>query len=225
MGAVIFDMDGVLVDSARAHAESWRLLAAELGTTLTNEQFVGQFGRTSRDIIRHFFGAHLSDEVVARYDARKEQVFRELIRGRVPVMPGALELIHLLHDAGFGLALGSSGPPQNIALCLDELGLRSRFGAVVSGMDVTEGKPHPQVFLLAAKRLGVEPTSCVVIEDAPAGVEAARRACMKAVALTSTHPAGMFEGADLVVDSLKEVTPELIGSLLAAGPNRVPGEP
>ena len=131
----------------------------------------------------------------------------------MPVMPGARHLIHLLYDAGLALALGSSGPPENVTLCLQELGLEHCFRALVNGMDVTFGKPHPQVFLLAADRLGLEPTSCLVVEDAPAGIEAATRAGMKSIALTSTHPAEALSSADLVVSSLTEVTLQVIRSL------------
>jgi len=211
--AVIFDMDGVLIDSAEAHKESWRVLAKDLRVTITDQQFAAQFGRASRDIIRCFFGAHLADETVARYDARKEEAFRDLVRGRLPVMPGARELIRSLYQAGWALALGSSGPPENVSLCLEEFGLRHCFGAVVTGMDVTFGKPHPQVFLLAAERLGVEPAACLVVEDAPAGIEAAVRAGMKAIALVGTHPADAFTSASLIVESLTEITPHLITSL------------
>src|ERR1043166_3998609 len=111
---VIFDMDGVLVDSYQPHLESWRRLASELGYSISDEQFDATFGRTSREIIRILFGPQHSDDEVRRLDARKEQLYRDAVRGRVPAMPGAIDLIRTLHDAGFKLAIGSSGPPENI---------------------------------------------------------------------------------------------------------------
>lgn len=214
--AVIFDMDGVLVDSGPAHFESWRVLARERGLEVSDEQLAGQFGRASRDIIRALFGADLPDDEVARLDARKEAIFRDLIRGRCPAMPGALSLVKRLRRAGVPLGLGTSGPPENIDLVLDELGLRDDFAAVVSGMDVRHGKPEPDVFLLVASRLGVLPGGCVVIEDAPAGIEAAQRAGMGVVALASTHPPESLGPADLVVTSLDEVTVERLEGIVRA---------
>jgi beta-phosphoglucomutase family hydrolase len=211
--AVIFDMDGVLIDSAQAHKESWRILGKDLGVDVTDEMFAAQFGRASRDIIRCLFGHHLSDETVARYDRRKEEAFRNIVRGRMPFMPGARELVRDLHHAGFALAVGSSGPPENVELCIEEMGLAHCFNAVVNGMDVTYGKPHPQTFLLAAERLGLQPDLCLVVEDAPAGIEAATRAGMKSVALTGTHPASAFPKADLVVDALTEIAPAALRDL------------
>jgi beta-phosphoglucomutase len=211
--AVIFDMDGVLIDSAKAHKESWRVLGNDLGVDVTDEMFADQFGRASRDIIRCLFGHDLSDVTVTRYDDRKEEAFRDIVRGRMPFMPGARELVRTLHQAGFALAVGSSGPPENVDLCIEEMGLAHCFDAVVNGMDVTYGKPHPQTFLLAAERLGFQPKDCVVVEDAPAGIEAAARAGMKSVALTGTHPPSAFSNADLVVASLAEITPTVLQDL------------
>lgn len=213
ISAVIFDMDGVLIDSGPAHLQSWHLLARELGAAVSDEQFAEQFGKPSRDIIRSLFGSELSDETVRAYDDRKERAFRELVRGRMPAMPGAVELIRNLREAGYSLAIGSSGPPENIRLCIDELGCCQMFDTVISGMDVRAGKPHPEVFLLAGERLGVDPANCLVIEDAPAGIEAARRAKMKCIALVGSHKPASLKSADLVIESLSEVTTELIREL------------
>jgi beta-phosphoglucomutase len=185
--AVIFDMDGVLVDSYRAHWQSWRMMAAEIGRGLTEEQFLRTFGRTSREIIaEHWGAAALTEEQVLAFDRRKEALYREIVAHDFPAMDGARELIVELHAAGFKLAVGSSGPPENVALALEKLGVCNLFHAVVTGADVTRGKPDPQVFLLAAQRLGVEPRHCAVIEDAPVGIAAANAAGMTSIALLST---------------------------------------
>ncbi len=183
----IFDMDGVLIDSYRAHFESWRMIAEQEGLKITEPQFAKTFGRTSREIIAALWGERTCDEAkIAELDRRKEAAFRNLIRDAFPIMPGAVELLDRLHAEGFLLAIGSSGPPENVALTLDRLGRPTLFSAVVTGMDVTRGKPNPEVFLLAAERLGLPPGRCVVVEDAPAGVEAAHAAGAKAVGLAST---------------------------------------
>jgi beta-phosphoglucomutase len=213
MLAVIFDMDGVLVDSYRPHYEGWRRLAGEHGLELTEPQFARTFGQTSRDIIRRFWGERVgeNDAEVASLDERKESLYREIVSVDFPAMDGAAELLDALHAAGIRLAVGSSGPPQNVDLAIDKLGRRAIIDAAVTGRDVTRGKPDPEVFLLAAERLSVEPASCVVVEDAPAGIVAAKRAGMTGVALLSSgRTAGDFTGvaADLVVGSLRDLGPE-----------------
>ncbi len=212
--AVIFDMDGVLVDTYHAHYKSWVAMAEKEGFTFTEEQFASTFGRTSREIIAHFWGSGLSDQRIAGMDAAKEEAFRRIIADDFPAMPGARELVESLAEDGFALAVGSSGPPENVAMVLDELGVSDHFRAVVTGADVTRGKPDPQVFLIAAERLQTAPSACAVIEDAPAGVAAARAAGMKAIGLVSTGRAPEdLDEADLVVRQLSELPPSRIREL------------
>lgn len=214
--AAIFDMDGVLVDTYHAHYQSWLAMAAAEGFSFTEEEFAKTFGRTSREIIAHFWGrGRLSDEEIAAMDEQKEAAFRRIIAEKFPAMPGAVELLESLHQAGFALAVGSSGPPENVELVVDKLGVRNLLGAVVTGRDVTRGKPDPEVFLLAAKRLGVAPACCVVVEDAPAGIEAARRAGMAGVGLASTgRTPEDLAAADLVAERLDELSPEKLRELI-----------
>lgn len=216
--AVIFDMDGVLVDSYRAHWESWQFMADELGKGLTEAQFVSTFGRTSREIIAEHWGADaLTPVEVAEFDKKKEALYREIVSRNFPVMEGAVELIGELHEAGFRLAVGSSGPPENVALAVERLGVPSFFDALVTGQDVTCGKPDPQVFLVAARKLGVPPANCAVIEDAPVGIAAANAAKMTSIGLASTgHTPESLGDALLVVRSLRELSAARIGGLIGA---------
>ena len=218
--AVIFDMDGVLIDSFHAHYESWRRMAARAGLNLTLQQFSDSFGRTSREIIAALWVANSFDDARLRaMDDEKEANFREIISADFPAMPGAIELIDSLYQSGTRLAIGSSGPSANIDLALDTLGVRDRFNAIVTGADVARGKPDPQVFLLAAERLGVAPAACIVIEDAPAGIEAATRAGMAAIALRSTgRERADFSNAELVVNSLSELSHQTIWKLIEYNP-------
>ena len=210
---VIFDMDGVLIDSAAAHLQSWRRLADEIGRSITDEQFRASFGRQNFDIIPAFFGADLSRERVVELGERKEAVYRDIVRGRVPAMPGAAELVRACRDDGLRLAVGSSGHPLNIHLALEEMGILECFDVLISGADVARGKPDPQVFLLAADGLQLPAPDCVVIEDAPSGVAAARAASMYVVAVTSTHPPKAFPDADLVVATIGDLTPRRLRRL------------
>lgn len=213
---VIFDMDGVLVDSYDAHFQSWQRVAEEEGQTFTKQQFAATFGRTSREIIASLWDGSLTEERIRTLDDRKEAAYRQIIEANFPAMRGARELLRRLKDAGFSLAVGSSGPPENIDVVLDQLQARSLFSAVVSGADVTRGKPDPQVFLIAAERLGLVPAQCVVVEDAPVGVRAAHAAGALAIGFASTgRTRESLAEADLVVDSLDEISPEVVHALIA----------
>lgn len=211
--AVIFDVDGVLINSYDAHFQSWLEMFGEHGESFTEEQFRKTFGRTSRDIIAALHGNDLSIAEMDAWDDRKEALYRDIIRAEFPAIDGAGELLNALHAAGFKLAVGSSGPPENIQLTLECLERAPLFSAVVTRVDVTRGKPDPQVFQIAGERLGVPPEQCVVVEDAPAGIEAANRAGMASVALTGTATREELSHARLVVDSLRELTPERLRSL------------
>ena len=215
--AVIFDVDGVLIDSYQAHFESWRMLCRERGLTMSEQQFVDTFGRTSREVARTLWkDAAGSDDDVADMDRRKEAYFRQIIDREFPAMAGAAELIDQLQDAGFSLAVGSSAPPENVHQILEHLQRKERFQGIITGNDVTRGKPDPQVFLLGAQAMRVDPSRCVVVEDAPAGVAAAHAAGMQCVALASTgrSPETLRE-AEVVVEQLTELTPQTFLTLLA----------
>lgn len=203
---VIFDMDGVLVDSAAAHFESWKRVATERGAgPISEAQFKATFGGRNSEIIASWFG-ETDPERAKAIGHRKEEIYREIIRGNVQPMPGATKLIARLRRDGARLAIGSSGPPENIAMICEAMAIADVFDAIVTGADVRRGKPEPEVFLLAAEKMGVTPARAVVVEDAPLGVEAANRAGMKCVGLTSSHPAEALAGADWIVASLDEVS-------------------
>ena len=210
---VIFDMDGVLVDSYRAHFDSWNRMARAHGLAMTERQFAATFGRTTREIIKTLWPDSVSDNEIPAWDDEKEAAYRDILREAFPEMPGAAALVEALHEPGLALAIGSSGPPENVAVvreCLPDV-----FDAAVTAIDVTHGKPHPEVFLKAAAKLGISPANCAVVEDAPAGVEAARAAGMTAVAITGTAPREkLSQRAHLVVDALGELTPDRITALI-----------
>ena len=213
--AVIFDMDGVLIDSYHAHLEAWQQMGEKLGRPIAEEAFVPTFGRVNREIFHHLWGDALTDEEIDRWGDWKEAAYRRIIIRRFPGMEGATDLLDALKNAGFALAIGSSGPPENVAAALLGLGRTAIFDAIVNGREVTHGKPHPEVFLKAAEKLGLEPRSCAVIEDSLAGLEAAVRAKMTPIAITGTFPRErLAEKAALVVDSLRELTPAKITQLI-----------
>ena len=216
---VIFDVDGVLVDSYQAHFLSWQQLAAEIGRTYSEADFVKGFGRTSREnIVEHWSDRVWTPSEVAELDDRKEWLYREIIRNEFPAMDGAGELIRSLHLTGVRIAVGSSGPPENVDLVLDKLGVSSLIECRITAHQVTRGKPDPQVFVLAAQGLKLPAVACCVVEDAPAGIQAAHGAGIVCIGLASTgRTHSELQAADLIVDSLRELTSDTISRVIAAG--------
>jgi beta-phosphoglucomutase len=213
--AVIFDADGVLVDSYRAHFEAWKAMGRQLGMDLPEETFAATFGRRNEDLMHDLWGDAVAPEDIPAWSDWKEAAYREILLRDFPAMDGARDLIDALRAAGFRLAVGSSGPPENVAACIRGLERTGAFDATVDGAQVTRGKPEPEVFLKAAEKLAVAPARCAVVEDAVAGVEAAKRAGMVAVGLTGTTTrAALAPGADLVVDSLRALSPEAVAALI-----------
>jgi len=216
MNAVIFDWDGVVIDSSDLHEQSWELLAKEIGKPLPAGHFKAGFGKKNQEIIPTILRWAEDPQDVIRLADRKEELYRKLVREQgVHVLPGARELLSALRDAAIPRAIGSSTPRSNLDAIFASTGLDQFFDAVVSGDDVKNGKPAPDVFLLAAERLSVSPERCVVLEDAHVGIEAAHRAGMKVVAVATTHPIGELTAADAAVRSLMEVTPDFLTRLLA----------
>lgn len=211
---MIFDLDGVLVDSSAFHQESWRLVGLERGFEMTDELFWRTFGMPNRQILPLLLSRELADQEVAELSERKEEAYRQLAAGRMQALPGSRELVRAVAEAGLRVALGSSTPMSNIRVVLDALGIREHFEQIVCSDDVTHGKPHPEVFLKAAGKLGVAPNRCAVIEDAVVGVEAAKAAGMRCIAVTTTHGAEKLRAADLVVPDLTHVSPQSIADLI-----------
>ncbi len=210
--AMIWDLDGVIIDSADEHRRAWQRLAREEGVTLTDADFWATFGKRNDDIFAILWGP-LSPEELRRLADRKEAYFRELIRETAAPLPGAMELMQSLHEAGFSQALASSAPIENIQLISDVLGLERYLSVLVSGETVPRGKPAPDIFLKAATELGVEPARCLVIEDAVAGVEAAHAAGMRCISVAGNRDLPGLRKAELMVRSLVEVDVERVRAL------------
>jgi beta-phosphoglucomutase len=216
-GAVIWDVDGTLVDTAEMHFAAWVELCRGLGRDFTRADFAATFGRRNPEIMRHLFGDRFDDAAISDLGYRKEELYRAAARKRVSLLPGVRELLEGLHAAGFRQAIGSSAPRANVDLILELTGSARYFDAISSSEDTQRGKPDPQVFLVAAEKLGVPPRRCVVLEDAVAGVEAAKAGGMKCVGVTFVghHPDASLRraGADLVVKALAEVSVEAVRRL------------
>jgi beta-phosphoglucomutase family hydrolase len=212
--AVIWDMDGVIADTAPYHFRAWQQVFRKREVNYTKENFRRNFGLRNDTIIRNILGEQIAQDEIDAITREKEETYRKVARQNIRPLPGAVELIKSLMEHKFKMAIASSAPMENIQLVTRSLGIDNCFQAIVTGQDVAEGKPSPQGFLLAAQRLGVEPKNCVVIEDAVAGVAAAKTAGMRCLAITSNHPRQSLKQADLIVDTLKAVSINDIEGLL-----------
>lgn len=196
--ALVFDLDGVIVDSMPTHTEAWRVYLRRCGVSC--DDIERMHGRRNDDIVADFMGAHLSPAEVFAHGAAKEQLFREMISAELQslLVPGVAEFIRRYHSAP--LAVASNAEPANIDFTLDGAHLREYFKVIVNGMQVKNPKPFPDVYLKAADELGVAPENCIVFEDSPTGVQAARAAGTRVVGVETHSP---LEGVDLNVPDFR----------------------
>ena len=215
---VLFDWDGVVIESSSQHERSWELLASERNLVLPEGHFKEGFGKKNEVIIPALGWAE-APHLVAELADRKEELYRELVAAEgVLILPGARELLAALKAAGIPCAVGSSTPRGNLDALFAATGLDSCFDKVVCGSDVLQGKPDPEVFLKGASLLGLLPERCIVIEDAFAGIEAARRAGMFVVGVATTNPLEELNVCDLAVQSLTELSPSVLADLVGRSP-------
>jgi HAD superfamily hydrolase (TIGR01509 family) len=204
---IIFDLDGVIVDSHSAHKKAWRALLELVGREVdeTALDFVVE-GHRREEILRHFMG-ELSDEQVRRYGALKRELFAD-VASEVKPVPGVIEFVHAAAHAGLALGVGTSAGKRRAEETLELFGLRSHFQAVITGDDVRAGKPDPAVFTQAAEGLGVAAEHGLVCEDAVLGVQAAKRAGMKCLGIAANGRRTLLEraGADWVMEDFRLVS-------------------
>jgi HAD superfamily hydrolase (TIGR01509 family) len=192
--AVIFDIDGTIVDNMHLHAEAFAVFAERHGLPpLTQDDRARLDGRRNSEIFPILFKREVPRDEWLAYEHEKEGLYRELSRGRLSQMNGLHRLIDQLTRDGIPMALATSAPKLNVTHTLAELALSDAFPIIVRGDEVARGKPAPDVFIEAARRLGVAPADCLVFEDAPMGIEAAQAAGMRVVALTTSFQAAHFD--------------------------------
>lgn len=213
--AVIWDLDGVLADTAEVHFRAWVTALAEWEIPLDRATFDRVFGMNNRDTLTDLLGRPPEPRELATITGRKEHLFRLEASWLARPMPGALDLLAEMGASGWLQALASSAPQANINLLVDKLDIRKWLRAIHSGEDLPTGKPDPTLLLQTAGALQVPPERCIVVEDAPAGVEAARSAGMRCIAVATTRSRAVLTVADLLFDDLTQVTAdaflELIG--------------
>jgi len=214
--AVLWDMDGTLIDSEEYHWIAWRHAMADEGVTITREQFLSSFGQRNDSILPRWLGTTATPQSMEKIANAKEELYRALIRkyGIAP-LPGVERWVHRLHESGWQQAIASAAPRANVEAILEALSAGYIFQGIVSAEDVHHGKPDPEVYLIAASRVGTSPDRCIVVEDAAAGIEGARRAGMKSIGVNRN---GAQLPADVAVQSLELLDPNVFEDLLESSP-------
>lgn len=198
--AIIFDMDGTMINNMHYHLLAWERMVAELGSELRGEALMAQLYGSNKGVVERVFGVgRFSAAEIQQIGDTKEAYYRELYYPYIKLIDGLPEFLAANHAKGIPMALGTASNMPNINLTLDALNIRGYFSAVVSADDVSNGKPDPETYLQAAAKLGCAPTDCLVFEDVPKGVEAAARAGMQAIVLTTTHPPADFIQFDNII--------------------------
>ena len=199
--ALIFDMDGVLVDSNPVHREAWTAYNRRYGIETTPAMLERMYGKRNDDIVRDYFGASLSEEQVTARGAEKEQLYREMIAGRIEEILVRGIRRFLERYQAIPMALASNAEPRNVSYILDRAGLREYFRVILDGSQIQRPKPDPEIYLRAAELLGVIPANCLVFEDSPSGVAAALAAGMRVIGLGTTY--GNLPGAGIYADNFE----------------------
>jgi len=213
--AVLWDMDGTLIDSEEQHWISWRNTLAKEGIVITRAQFLATFGQRNDSIIPQLLGAAATPQRIERISEAKEELYRHLIRrDGISPLPGVASWLHRLHQKGWLQAIASAAPRANIDAVLEALSATHIFQGIVSAEDVQKGKPDPEVYLKAASRVEASPENCIVVEDAAAGIEGARRAGMRSIGVSHD---GQHLPADIVVQSLALLDSDAFETLLQTG--------
>ena len=205
--AVIFDMNGVIIDDERIHQESWRQLCKKYKVELTEEAFKNRvFGRTEKETLEYLFDYKLTSEEVAKYSNERVEIAIEIFKPQLALTDGLLKFLQELKDKNMLVAIATSSRIPYTNFILDNLDLRKFFHQIVTAENITNGKPDPEIYLLAAKRLGIEPQYCVVFEDTISGIKSGQAAGMKVVAIATTHNKEELAIADKVISSFKYIT-------------------
>ncbi len=204
--AVIFDLDGTLIDNNRYHIEAWKVFFEKIGRPFSMEEYkTNMNGRINRDIFQYLFGKELSAEEITRLTDEKEALYRAYYAPHITAIPGLTNLLAQIQEAAIPMAIATSGLPVNIAFMFDHVAIEGYFEQVIDATYITNSKPHPEIFLKAAAAVKANPLNCVAFEDSVAGVRSAKAAGMKVVGLTTTHTAEDLHEADKIIKDYTEI--------------------
>jgi beta-phosphoglucomutase len=198
--AVIFDLDGTLIDNNAFHLKSWRKYLEDIKRPVSDEEYLAHInGRTNKDAVQYIYGKKMSDEEAMVYTLEKEKIYRNLYEPHIKPVNGLLEILTLLDEKKLPMGIATSGIEVNIDFMFNHISIRKYFSCIVNSQHIKKGKPDPEIYLTTATRLKVSPTKCLVFEDAVVGIKAARSAGMKVIAVATTHDEQELAAADLVI--------------------------
>lgn len=204
--AVIFDLDGTLLDNNPFHLKSWKQYLKQIGRELSDDEYNANInGRTNRDVVTYLYGNDITDEELWKYTLEKEAVYRELYKPFIRPVEGLPELLDELYKREVPMAIATSGIKVNIDFMFENVPIRKYFREVVDSSYISRGKPDPEIFLVTASRLNIPPAACLVFEDSLVGIESARAAGMRVVAVATTHPAEELAPADMIIRDYTEL--------------------
>lgn len=199
--AVIFDLDGTLLDNNPYHLQSWKKYLKNIGRSMTEEEYNANInGRTNRDVIDYIHGGNMTDEESLHYSLAKEALYREIYKPFIKPVKGLLTFLQILQDKNMPMAIATSGIQPNIDFMFDNVPIRQYFKVIVNSSHIKKGKPDPEIYIKTASLLNVSPKNCLVFEDAIVGINSAKAAGMKVIAVSTTHPKEELNGADMIID-------------------------
>ncbi|MEO8581746.1 MAG: HAD family phosphatase [Patescibacteria group bacterium] len=207
--AVVFDMNGVIVDDERIHQESWRQLCQKYGFHLTEDDFKHKvFGRTEADTFTYLFHKQLSRIELQQYSSERVKIAISIFKPKLALTEGLLQFLQELQAKNIPLAIATSARKPYTDFILDGLNVREFFKQIVTAEEISKGKPDPEIYLLAAKRISIDPKDCVAFEDSLSGIKSAQAAGMKVVGITTTHTVKELDIANKIIKSFKNITVE-----------------
>jgi beta-phosphoglucomutase len=204
--AVIFDMDGVIVDNMEYHKKAWGIFLKKYAPDIELEEFSRHFGKVNRDLLKIVFKREITAEEESRFGEEKEAIYREIYADHIVPLSGLPDFLDSLKENSVKTAVATAAPRINMDFVFEKTGLRKYFDVLIDATEVTRGKPDPEIYLKAAQRLSCLPDSCLVFEDSFPGVQAARRAGMKVIALATSHPAESLKDAERVIKDFTEIS-------------------
>ena len=207
--AVIFDLDGTLIDNNEYHLQSWIQYLKNQDREISEEEYKARVnGRTNKDVIEYIYRRKMDDEEALVYAHEKEAIYRELYKQHIRPVAGLMDLLKEIKDLGIPMAIATSGIQVNIDFMFTHIPMREYFTVIVNSSHIKKGKPDPEIYIKTAELLKVDPASCLVFEDAVVGINSAKAAGMKVIGVLTTHTAGELAGADMLIQDYTELTDE-----------------
>lgn len=214
--AVAFDLDGTLIDNNHYHLLAWQAFYEKRNRKLSLEEYKTSFnGRTNADVVKYVFNdPNIQQTLIDQYTREKEELYREIYAPHIQPVKGLIPLLEALQQRNIPMVIATSGILPNIDFMFTHIPIRHFFSNVIYSAHISKGKPDPEIYQLAANKMGLPPENCIAFEDATVGIRSAKAAGMKVVALTTTHAITELGEADRIITDFSEISPENLGALV-----------